>query len=565
MVLFEQPNFGGQSLTLAIGHHPLTGAADLEKMVSSVLVPAGLVAMLHDEADASGGWGKYVDLLEDHAELASLGFDDQTAYVDVFTATTLTTVRDHGAIPPTTPVETSLVWARNAMVGGAFAPGHWERPRAGGATPTGPAVVSPDPEPANALHLAKLDGSSWENPPYDMSASDWSSAIVGGKTFDGSDAHPFEWVSVLNPTVQQDDEVGLTGIALNPTSSGGDLPLTHWFSDATGKATDFEFGIRPDPGYENLLAPSNRTPDGPYADEWNAAHTLGFAVPAGVLGLEMDGALVPDDYRFENGDRIAIFGRWIVDAGHDDFHTEIHPPLVMARARFVDDNDQRVAPSAEAVTALQLWTRPYQVNQLFSSGDDHNVSLQTYARDILETARDVEAFPQVFPTPFDGAPIVSMILDPPPQPASPVAAAHARELRCSYHFVSNGSCTVQVQQAPTGGGVVVTLRFNSVNYPHLPELPTTSKDWSINDLLAQASGGVHLSWAEQGWVDLQSNVRIYTYEAPAMPDHTGENVVPFTALGALPTATVVDDPSQPFPIFGWLKLKWFDAGLEAAP
>src|SRR5258708_38124051 len=57
VVLFEQPNFGGQSLTLAIGHHPLTGAADLAKMVSSVLVPAGLVAMLHDEADASGGGG----------------------------------------------------------------------------------------------------------------------------------------------------------------------------------------------------------------------------------------------------------------------------------------------------------------------------------------------------------------------------------------------------------------------------------------------------------------------------------------------------------------------------
>src|SRR5260370_13376856 len=58
VVLFEQPNFGGQSLTLAIGHHPLTGAADLEKMVSSVLVPAGLVAMLHDQADASGGGGR---------------------------------------------------------------------------------------------------------------------------------------------------------------------------------------------------------------------------------------------------------------------------------------------------------------------------------------------------------------------------------------------------------------------------------------------------------------------------------------------------------------------------
>src|SRR5260370_42351171 len=57
VVLFEQPNFGGQSLTLAIGPHPLTGAADLGKMGSSVLVPAGLVALLHDAAAASGRGG----------------------------------------------------------------------------------------------------------------------------------------------------------------------------------------------------------------------------------------------------------------------------------------------------------------------------------------------------------------------------------------------------------------------------------------------------------------------------------------------------------------------------
>src|SRR5258708_15162356 len=80
VVLFEQPNFGGQSLTLAIGHHPLTGAADLEKMVSSVLVPAGLVAMLHDEADASGGGGEDVGPLREHAGLASPRFCDPTGY-----------------------------------------------------------------------------------------------------------------------------------------------------------------------------------------------------------------------------------------------------------------------------------------------------------------------------------------------------------------------------------------------------------------------------------------------------------------------------------------------------
>lgn len=495
--VFEQPNFTGQSITLGIGHHPLQSAADLERAISSIKVPAGLVAILHDEADASGAYGRYVDLLEDHAELASLGFDNAAVYVDVFSATQTTTsvtVRDHRAIPPGTGAavpDVQFVWARNAIVAGSFVAGHWERPRAGGPTPAGPAVVSPDPQPPNILHLAKLDGSPWENPAFDTTGADWSSAIVGGKTFDGTDAHPFEWVSILDPTVQQDDQVGATGTVLNPAPSGADLPVTHWFGN------DWEFGLLPDPAFESLLAPSNRNPEGEYAPEFKAAHSLGLAVPAGIFPLEVDGENVPDAYRAEAGDRIAIYGRWIVDAGHDDFHSEIHPPLLMARARWLDDHDQKAEPSSSASTALQLWTRPYQVNQRFSSGGDHDVSLKQWAFDVLETTPgDADAYPQVFPKPFDGVHLVSLVLDPPPAPTARVAAGvRPHELRCSYQFVGNGSCGVEVRAAPNGGGVIVRLAFNSAAYPTDVPLPKrTMTTWNVKDLLAQAPGGVDLSW-----------------------------------------------------------------------
>ena len=64
----------------------------------------------------------------------------------------------------------------------------------------------------------------------------------------------FEWVSVLNPTVEQDDEVGLAGTALKPDVSGADLPFTHPFGN------DFEFTIVPDPSYNGLLASANKDP-----------------------------------------------------------------------------------------------------------------------------------------------------------------------------------------------------------------------------------------------------------------------------------------------------------------
>src|SRR5437870_2970865 len=97
------------------------------------------------------------------------------------------------------------------------------------------------------LDISKLDGSPWVNPAFDTSDPNWSSNVVGGKTFDGSSSHRFEWVSVLNPDVEQDDQVGLAGTALSPDVSEHDLPFVHPFGQ------DYEFTIVPDPAYEALL------------------------------------------------------------------------------------------------------------------------------------------------------------------------------------------------------------------------------------------------------------------------------------------------------------------------
>ena len=73
--------------------------------------------------------------------------------------------------------------------------------------------LNPPPQPL--LDISQLNGSAWINPAFDTSDPNWSANVVGGQTFDGSAAHKFEWVSVLNPDVEQDDEVGLTGTAIN--------------------------------------------------------------------------------------------------------------------------------------------------------------------------------------------------------------------------------------------------------------------------------------------------------------------------------------------------------------
>jgi len=84
-----------------------------------------------------------------------------------------------------------------------------------------------------------------------------------------------------------------------------------------------------------------------------------------TLGVEMEQGLIPGPYRVQHGDRVAVWGRWIVDTGHPDFHTEIHPPLLLATAR---------ATSSEETTTTVIG-RPYLVSQRWPGGPGNLESL----------------------------------------------------------------------------------------------------------------------------------------------------------------------------------------------
>lgn len=427
-------------------------------------------------------------------------------------------------------------------------------------------VFNPPPTVAHLLEISRLDGTLWVNPAFDTSDPNWSSNVVGGKTFDGSNAHPYEWVSVLNPTVEQDDEVGVAGFAVSPDLSGDDLQFTHPFGG------DFEFALIPDGAYAGLLAPSNRDPAGAYSENWQAAQALGLPLP-GLLGMEIDAALVPTTDRPAHGDRVALFGRWIVDAGHPEFHTEIHPPLLMAYARSLDARGNPVAPSIDATTHMQLWGRPYQAQQKFSSGGDRNLCLQDYITHIVETLGSISAFPPIFAKSFDGVHIVCFTVRP-PVPALPTGTGAAgaevpqRQLQCSYHFTVNGGCGLEVIPSPADpNAVAVVLALNSVGYPTLPEPGSTMKDVSISALIAEAKQHADVAWYENDFLKAKAaqlgNMQFRIFNPPRTSPLDGVNVVPFTPLASLPHQTVSTDPASPFPVRGWLKLAWVDTAVVA--
>jgi hypothetical protein len=371
----------------------------------------------------------------------------------------------------------------------------------------------------------------------------------------------FEWTQLFNPTWQFDvDIVGLSGIAVMSELSNGDIPFTHPFG------FDWEFYIAPDQRYTSYAGSTNAGPDLEYSNATRCANSLGIWTPRGVIGVETDQDLVPVGYRARQGDRVAVFGRWIADCGHDDFHTEIHPPLVLVTARegagAVDPNIG--LPPTEATSSFII-SRPWLVGQTFDA--DNLPLIPHLVNEVYKAETDrsfrVEAHPQIY-KPYSNLYLINYTLRPPTQRRSP-----NDRLIVNFHFTVRHGITVQVRKADSDSvGVVITM--NPANY-HVPPLPE-KQDWDIPaDWLDQYSGG------------LLSKIQIVTYAAAA----TGLDPYALLASVALnrdwladryqaPVASSVHDSeitriavndlsgntpfsvddSQPFPIYGQMLLQW---------
>lgn len=130
------------------------------------------------------------------------------------------------------------------------------------------------------------------------------------------------------------------------------------------------------PDFNTRCASSSECPSGSTCE--GALNGLGLGLDSnssfpGVLGMETDHDLFPDSYQPRDGDRIAVFGRWIVDCGHGDemgssgWHTEIHPPLLVATARS-DGGGFFGAKCSGDETCSSVISRPYLVGQYFGDG-----------------------------------------------------------------------------------------------------------------------------------------------------------------------------------------------------
>jgi len=443
--------------------------------------------------------------------------------------------------------------------------------------PSEPAAPAPPPAPTVGPPASILQ-TTYINDPYPPAATDprWAEKISNGSTIGITSPPPWEWVSVYDPRFEKEGSinnpmVGLTGWVVDPGLSSADVWFVHPFG------FDFEFYIVPDPQYESLLAASNTgvTPgtgaiDNDFHAANVAAHNIGLAAPKGVLGVETDQGLMPLAFRnrITSGARIATFGHWIVDCGHNDFHSEIHPPLLTAIANVVPP--PAGLQGASQMTHLEIMSRPYTVSQKFAEGNfiDHLLAEVGKVEDTtfgIPHSLRVEAHPTIFTTPYEGVQYIKLLVQPPPRKG--LTATALQHLTVTCHFTHRAGVAVRVFDAGNNTvGVLIVL--GNLNPAALPPKHDLTVQWDqlgskysyVIDAL-QILDILTLDWAPA--VILNRGILTDIYDAPsASSPLDNQNVAAPVPIGQIqPAAGSSEDDNQPFPIYGWLNVYWQEEQL----
>jgi hypothetical protein len=385
----------------------------------------------------------------------------------------------------------------------------------------------------------------------------WTSRIAHGHTYlTGGHA----WINALDPGNQFDQPmIGLSGTVVSePEISNADLPFLHPFG------FDYEFLVAPDAQYDELVGP-NMTES--YKTATEAARAQGLDV-SGVVGMEIEKGLVPKPYRASRGDRVCLFGRLIVDAGHDDFHTEIHPPLVMVCARPARSGQQLSsrARGLDATTA-SIIARPFLVDQDFDDGAVVKHLAKEFAKvnAPIPSSFQMEAKPRLMPTPFLGVNVMTFKLRPP----TPRVDSADRLIVTSSLTRRDDSVAVQLLPGSDRDSIRIIIVLNEAGYVPPPEPRRISSTWGFKKLFdMDPIDGVALLAAVvsptfnpigPALIGL-GGVETHEYAALAAPKLPSPRVSTFDELRPV---HVLVDATQPFPLAGMITVEWERASPPA--
>ncbi len=391
----------------------------------------------------------------------------------------------------------------------------------------------------------------------------WPKNVCGGDTWLVGSA-PREWQSILDGDGPDNNSiVGVSGNIYNPHVSDRDV----WFDHPFGFDYNFDIQWKSNPNFDFLVSPrvgADEDEDGARLD----AQLKGYN---GDIHIEMDSQFVPPAYRARAGDVAAVFGRWIVDCGHPNYQSEIHPPLMVVSARALP------ILKGSSYTQAKVISRPFMVEQSFSDGHSLRDYILFQSGEItgweaipfgvfFVAAFQYEAKPNILAKSFTGSHSMSFNIRP-PQPALP-----NQHLFASYHFTTRTGVSVQLQDLADGQGTItVTILFDETKYIY-PQLPppteetisvTTIKNWnsSLWNVLSAGEAGI-INTNPFALDALEKGVKTNHYDIPIYSEQNdlkvSMNELRANGASGITLAGITENNNQVYPIRGSIKVEWDD-------
>ncbi len=340
VILYEHPNYSGRFQTLAVGQYPL---GDFNDLGSSIEVPAGMVVIIYEHANPTGGSGNYVDLMENCPDLSVYNFNGKVSYVSVINISS----------------RPGHVWVRNRMVNNEFIPGHWERARSDGRKPDNslPAIVSVIKEPTYPVGPTVLVVNGANTTITSLGVQTvaeklyWEKAMNQQLGIIGNDFRGLENLGTAcfqrasnNIAIPDNFNFWYPQKRLNDnrifkrTLIGTIQKAKQYYKSGTFEDFDMNIDIYPDPSSMYLLTEAHK----PYFTGIMKTQYYGSFTKSGESGcpgsFDAIEAEIADRYRPPQnytsklvmqllnryGQKIGVYGPWIYDEGHCR-HPEIHP------------------------------------------------------------------------------------------------------------------------------------------------------------------------------------------------------------------------------------------------
>ena len=355
-------------------------------------------------------------------------------------------------------------------------------------------------------------------------------------------------------------QIVISGTAEEPSIGEGDFPFDH----TTG--SDFNMNVKLDQPFMGVGQENAQPIDRVHVElaEGQLPHVPGPGNPATLTWEQMSERSregLQQDFLPRAGDRVLVMGTWIVDCGHENFQTELHPITFMAVARTEGD-----------ATVVHTFYNPYRETQLYNADPAKTTNFAVPGR--LDDPTNVP-FPKALvdsiarvalgqpPASGDAAGLASWAVMapntvapviwnvcPPGQPASSAQVGAAMVVR-------DGAA---VDVAPAGGCAKVTIDLSAMT-PAEPTMHVCTTPW---EFLSKVAGEEAAGQEREGEtsIDLRKEIGKFLPEAvtaklsadPVMNCY--DPMMTTDAGGGRPTTVeITRDPAAEMPFAGVIAVR----------